>query len=50
MVAFCRVDDALARMALDDPGVPLVVEVELGAGVNAYRNYVAISACRRSLR
>jgi hypothetical protein len=37
-VAFCGVDNALARMALEDAGFGLVVEAGLGAGPEAFRS------------
>jgi hypothetical protein len=42
-VAFCGVDNADARMALEDAGFPLVVEAGLGAGPNAYRSWATHS-------
>ncbi len=37
-VAFCGVDNALARTALERPGFGLVIEAGLGAGPAAFRN------------
>jgi hypothetical protein len=38
-VAFCGVDNALARTALENSGFDLVVEAGLGAGPNAFRSF-----------
>ena len=38
-VAFCGVDNALARAALENPGFDLVVEAGLGAGPQAFRSF-----------
>jgi hypothetical protein len=38
-VAFCGVDNALARVALEKPGFDLVVEAGLGAGPQAFRSF-----------
>ena len=38
-VAFCGVDNALARAALEKPGFDLVVEAGLGAGPQAFRSF-----------
>ncbi|MGO9545371.1 MAG: hypothetical protein ACLPPF_11320 [Rhodomicrobium sp.] len=37
--AFCGVDNALARMALEKAGFDLVVEAGLGAGPDGFRNF-----------
>jgi hypothetical protein len=39
-VAFCGVDNALARAALEKPGFDLVVEAGLGAGPHAFRSFL----------
>jgi hypothetical protein len=38
-VAFCGVDNALARAALEKPGFDLIVEAGLGAGPQAFRSF-----------
>jgi hypothetical protein len=38
-VAFCGVDNALARAALEKPGFDLVVEAGLGGGPQAFRSF-----------
>lgn len=38
-VALCGVDNAVARMALEDAGFDLVVEAGLGAGPEAFRSF-----------
>lgn len=37
--AFCGVDNALARAALEDGGFDLVIEAGLGAGTQGFRNF-----------